>query len=623
MKLLKRLSVLFAAAAAIAVVSVTAVSASAAETEQTAEVPAPITQDDAGYYKYIDKLENAEAWGSYLTHQERFDTAQKIYGIDVSYYQGKIDWAKVKADGIRFAIIRAGYRGYGSAGTLVKDPKFDEYLAGAKAAGIKVGVYFYTQAITTAEAEAEAQFVLNMLGGKTLDLPIYFDIESVDFDKGRLDSAGLSVAAKTNLCKAFCNKILSSGYQTGVYANYFWLTNRIDGQALAKLYPIWLAQYASAASWTGPMEMWQYTGSGTVSGISNYTDLNVWYYGQGGLTMTITGSVTSAEKATISWSQPSSSAARYDVYRINKDATETKVASVNALTASVPLNIYNLQYYVKIYSSSGSYLGASNKISLQGGSITTLTLAMTTTTSILEHWNQFSGATGYVVYAKKSDGSEPYTRRGYSYSTGYTITGLEPYTGYTLCIRPFLNPTGAQEWTDSCFLGPLSNAITVVTEGPRISTLKTVASTANSATLRWNAQTSATGYRVYRKADSSTDDYVCIGETSSTFYTATGLTEGETYRFYVKALYGNDLGMTSNIVAVTPSAGSASTLRGDINTDGVVNSADMLLIKAYIKGAGTLTAAQITIADLSGDGNVNAADLLLIKSHIKGVSSLF
>lgn len=104
---------------------------------------------------------------------------------------------------MEFVIIRVGYRGYGSAGTLVEDPRFKTYLDGATKAGLKVGVYFYTQAITTAEAKAEAKFVLDRIKGYSLQMPVYYDIESVDYDTGRLDSAGLSKAQKTALCTAF------------------------------------------------------------------------------------------------------------------------------------------------------------------------------------------------------------------------------------------------------------------------------------------------------------------------------------------------------------------------------------------------------------------------------------
>ena len=119
----------------------------------------PVTEDDPEYHKYLENndpygiMTMSALWGAdSLTHQNRFSGVSKVYGIDVSYYQGNIDWKKVKNSGVEFVIIRVGYRGYGSAGTLVEDPKFKTYLDGATKAGLKVGVYFYTQAITTAEA---------------------------------------------------------------------------------------------------------------------------------------------------------------------------------------------------------------------------------------------------------------------------------------------------------------------------------------------------------------------------------------------------------------------------------------------------------------------------------------
>lgn len=110
-----------------------------------------------------------------LVHNSRFDNMDKVWGIDVSYFQYDIDWDKVKADGIEYAIIRVGYRGYGSSGQLVLDYKFDENMKGAIAAGLEVGVYFYTQAINTSEAVAEADFVLKYIKNYDLDLPVYFD----------------------------------------------------------------------------------------------------------------------------------------------------------------------------------------------------------------------------------------------------------------------------------------------------------------------------------------------------------------------------------------------------------------------------------------------------------------
>ncbi|WP_377077844.1 GH25 family lysozyme, partial [Ruminococcus bicirculans (ex Wegman et al. 2014)] len=247
----------------------------------------PVTEDDPEYHKYLENndpygiMTMSALWGAdSLTHQNRFSGVSKVYGIDVSYYQGNIDWKKVKNSGVEFVIIRVGYRGYGSAGTLVEDPRFKTYLDGATKAGLKVGVYFYTQAITTAEAKAEAKFVLDRIKGYSLQMPVYYDIESVDYDTGRLDSAGLCKAQKTALCTAFCDTIIKSGYSAGVYANYTWLNYYIDGAGLGKKYPIWLAHYTSNTNYDQRMDMWQYSGSGTVSGISAYTDVNVWYSGK-------------------------------------------------------------------------------------------------------------------------------------------------------------------------------------------------------------------------------------------------------------------------------------------------------------------------------------------------------
>ena len=282
----------------------------------------PVTEDDPEYHKYLENndpygiMTMSALWGAdSLTHQNRFSGVSKVYGIDVSYYQGNIDWKKVKNSGVEFVIIRVGYRGYGSAGTLVEDPKFKTYLDGATKAGLKVGVYFYTQAITTAEAKAEAKFVLDRIKGYSLQMPVYYDIESVDYDTGRLDSAGLSKAQKTALCTAFCDTIIKSGYSAGVYANYTWLNYYIDGAGLGKKYPIWLAHYTSNTNYDQRMDMWQYSGSGTVSGISAYTDVNVWYSGKLPLYVSDLISVTNTSTSnTFAWNG-APDATGYEVYQ--------------------------------------------------------------------------------------------------------------------------------------------------------------------------------------------------------------------------------------------------------------------------------------------------------------------
>lgn len=201
-----------------------------------------------------------------------YDLAGGSIGIDVSKYQKEIDWKRVKAAGIEYAIIRAGYRG-SSTGVLVKDPFFDRNIAGAKEAGVKIGVYFFTQAINTAEASEEAMAVASLIGADELDLPVYLDVESSTSPVGRAD--GLDVATRTENIRAFCETLNSMGYKAGVYANKNWLTKKIDTARLED-YDIWLAQYRiSTPDYAGRYSIWQYTSKGSVDGITGFVDMDL------------------------------------------------------------------------------------------------------------------------------------------------------------------------------------------------------------------------------------------------------------------------------------------------------------------------------------------------------------
>lgn len=215
---------------------------------------------------------------SEVIHNPRYaDDYIMIEGIDVSKYQSTIDWKAVAADGIDFAIIRLGFRGYSASGALVEDNYFRQNLEGAKAAGIDVGVYFFTQAITPTEAVEEANFVIETLQGTPLEMPVYIDIEDVAADKGRLDSAKLSPELHTLNCDAFCSTIQNAGYQAGIYANMNWLNNKLLANFLESKYPIWLANYKKQTTYEGGYDMWQYTDIGTVAGINGNVDMNVLY----------------------------------------------------------------------------------------------------------------------------------------------------------------------------------------------------------------------------------------------------------------------------------------------------------------------------------------------------------
>ncbi len=194
-------------------------------------------------------------------------------GIDVSKWQGEIDWNAVKAAGVDFAIIRCGYRG-SKTGTLVEDPYFAANIRGAQAAGIEVGVYFFTQAVTEAEAVEEASAALMLVQDYELNLPIYIDTEGAG-GNGRADD--LDKDTRTLVCEAFCRTVVNAGRQAGVYASRNWLNKNLVVSRLDS-FETWLAEYRSVPLYEGYYTMWQYTSKGSVDGISGRVDLDLYYY---------------------------------------------------------------------------------------------------------------------------------------------------------------------------------------------------------------------------------------------------------------------------------------------------------------------------------------------------------
>lgn len=199
------------------------------------------------------------------------DSYSSTIGIDVSTFQNTIDWNKVKKAGIDFAIIRVGYRG-ASQGTIQADDKFKENLKGAKDAGIKVGVYFFSQANTTDEAIEEAKYVVRHIRGRGITYPVVYDMEHMDSDR----ISSLTNKERTEIADAFCTIIKNNGYTPMIYGNQKWLLSEVNLSFLTKYY-VWLAHYSKTTSYPYAYKMWQYTNSGKVSGISGSVDLNVCY----------------------------------------------------------------------------------------------------------------------------------------------------------------------------------------------------------------------------------------------------------------------------------------------------------------------------------------------------------
>lgn len=201
-------------------------------------------------------------------------------GVDVSYYQGTIDWAKVKKAGVSFAIIRCGRTSYSEKFNILgEDPKLEEYVEGAYKAGIPIGIYYFSQAQTEDEAKQEADCTVKLLKPyqDKITLPVFIDVERGTTSSGadyRINSVSKSQGTKN--IKKYCSIVEKAGYTAGVYGNSYDLTHICDYTKLTD-YPLWYAHYATKPEFSGDYDYWQYTAGGTVNGISGDVDCNFFY----------------------------------------------------------------------------------------------------------------------------------------------------------------------------------------------------------------------------------------------------------------------------------------------------------------------------------------------------------
>lgn len=196
-------------------------------------------------------------------------------GIDVSSYQGAINWQQVAADGVEYAIIRLGIRGYGSEGRLVLDEYFIRNIEGATAAGVEVGVYFFTQALTPEEAREEADFVIEALSPYNLQCTVVLDVEDVNASSARTNV--LTMEQWTDNCIAFFDRIEEAGYRPMIYGNLKTFMLMLDLTRIER-YPKWFAAYTPYFYYPYAFDIWQYTDSAKVAGITGNVDMNISFY---------------------------------------------------------------------------------------------------------------------------------------------------------------------------------------------------------------------------------------------------------------------------------------------------------------------------------------------------------
>lgn len=223
---------------------------------------------DVPKHDYLN--DNFSRDGYKLTYED--DNYSSRLGIDVSRHQGKIDWEKVKAQGVEFAFLRIGYRGYGKEGSINLDKRFHENIKGAQDAGIDVGVYFFSQAVSEEEALEEAKFVLDALDGSKLQLPVVYDPESILDDVARTDDVSGEQFTRNTI--VFCDSIRENGYEPMIYSNMLWEAFEFDLSQLSEI-PVWYADYEEFPQTPYHFVFWQYTNEGRISGIDGEMDYDI------------------------------------------------------------------------------------------------------------------------------------------------------------------------------------------------------------------------------------------------------------------------------------------------------------------------------------------------------------
>ena len=462
------------------------------------------------------------------THQDRFVSSGIQQGIDVSYHNGTLDWSTIKAAGVDFAILRAAYRGYGTEGTLVRDAKFAEYMQGAMSQGIPVGAYIYSQAITTAEAVQEANYILNIVRGYSLDLPIVFDYEFAGVKTGRLDSAWssgkLNKSKMTDIALAFCDTIKNAGYDAMVYANKTFLSKNLDHEVIENAgYDVWLAHYTTNTNYTGDYKIWQYTSSGKIPGIANKVfDCNFMYSGTTSMSLKISNIPNQIYKG----------------YDVSPSVTVTNGGTVltegtdytvsyqnNSGVGTATVNVFGAGIY-------DGYINLTKTFNIVPDTVQNMQISKAGTNTVDLSWSPVSGADGYTVQIFKNG---KWVSVGNFVGTSAQISGLLPGSVNYVHIAAYASSNG------KTYTGNYNTSVKIETTvgaiNPRVSAYAN-----NFVTLTWDKQTAANGYEVF-KYDASSKKYVLyknITNPNTNTCKVTGLASNKKYYFKVRAYQIDD-----------------------------------------------------------------------------------
>ncbi len=448
--------------------------------------------------------------------------------IDVSEHNGVINWYAVKSAGVTNAIIRVGFRGYGKAGNMVEDDYFTENVAGAAKAGINIGFYFYSQAINTAEAAAEAKFVLARVKKYNFTLPIFYDYEFAEVSSGRLDKAWnngtLNKAKMTNNAISFCNTIKSAGYQTGVYANASFFTYNLNTTKLVDNgFTIWLAIYSTSSTYGSywhnshhDYDYWQYSSTGNVTGlcgVPGQTWLKAAYGGKTGYirldNLIFTSSVTAVTANSKGVNMRSGMGTSYSV--VKKIPNKAKVT-----IKSYPVRNCDVNFY---YCKSGFTFNLTPSVR-----------------RITVSWAKQAKASFYRVYTYNT-ATKKYNMLAQLTGTSYTDTTLKDNHTRIYLVRWFNSSGKGSDFrvSDNKF----------ATTAPAKVNFKLDNAKTTSLDVTWSKVAGASFYAVYGY-NPKTKEYEYLGNTKALKYTVKKLKANTNYTILVRAFNKHKLGSGFN-----------------------------------------------------------------------------
>ena len=521
------------------------------------------------------------------THSSAFDGYDRHDGIDVSAHNGdQINWQSVKADGIEYAVIRAGFTGYTkSRHSINADTQAVTNIKNAQAAGLPVGVYWFSQALNESEARAEAQKTLEIISGYDLQLPVFFDYEFYGVDEGRLDSAWkegtITKSQMTANARAFCEVIESAGYETGIYANKSFLTSQLDAASLANDYSIWLAHFTTQTDYTGDYYMWQYTEEGKVDGISGNVDCDFMYLPNGteiGGDRKVTGFNVygrgdGGTDLYLEWNKVGG-ADKYEVYIVSANSETLKgTVTENRFTFTDLSPAWEYDVRVKAYS--GDERIAQNhtyRVCAAPSPVQNLSVSLNGN-AITASWD-VQASHGYYIqwstdptFAKNVNGSF-ITGSG---STKYTINA-DNAQDYYVRVRAWKWYEGYRLYSD--FSAPVKPVVPL--SAPTGFNVYGRGDGGTDLYLDWNDVAGADGYRVY--INNGKQDLL-QGETTQSRYTFTELVPA--WEYDVKVVAYNDVSTSEAMFRICAAPSPVNGLQAEADEDSITASWDVQASHGY------------------------------------------